>query len=89
MPTCQIDLITNAKHPVLLSTANDLVGSDKIVPQLIGELGGVAEPYVSEQSPDVLDRAPLRSRRLRLPVATTLAEAHVNVSCRKRRRANF
>ena len=51
MLTC-IDRRCNT--PFVLSTANDLVNGDKTVPQQIGELGEVAEPYVLDSSPDVL-----------------------------------
>ena len=36
IPFCQIGMITKAKYPVLLSTANDIVSSDMVVPQQIG-----------------------------------------------------
>ena len=39
---------------MLLATANDLVSGDKVLPQQIGELGEVAEPYVLDSTPDVL-----------------------------------
>ncbi len=54
LPAWQVGMITKAEIPILLSTANDLISSDKIVPRQIGELGEVAEPYVLDQSPDVL-----------------------------------
>ncbi len=41
------------KTQILLSTASDLISSEKIVSQQIGALGEVAEPYVLDQSPDV------------------------------------
>ncbi len=53
-PFCQIGVITQAQFPVLLSTANDLVSSDVVVPQQIGAFGVNAEPYVLDQPPDVL-----------------------------------
>ena len=42
------------KQIIYLSAASDLVNGDKTVPQQIGELGEVAEPYVLDSSPDVL-----------------------------------
>ena len=55
IPTCQIGLITKARNPVLLSTANDLISSDKVVPLQLGELGETAAPVrLLDQSPDVL-----------------------------------
>ena len=39
-------MITKAKFPVLLSTANDILSSGMIVPQQIGALAVNAEPYV-------------------------------------------
>ena len=54
MPYCQLGVITKSLNHVLLSTANDIISSDMIVPQQIGALGANAEPYVLEQSPDVL-----------------------------------
>ena len=54
LPAWQFDMITRANIPIQLSTANDLISSDKIAPQQIGEPGEVAEPYVLDQSPDVL-----------------------------------
>ena len=54
IPTSQLELITDAPIPIYLSTANDLVNSDKIAPQQTGELGEVAEPCVLAHSPDVL-----------------------------------
>ena len=54
VPTWQHGLIEDAKTPIYRSTANDLVNGDKTVPQQIGELGEVAEPYVLDISPDVL-----------------------------------
>ena len=54
IPYCQIGMITKAEFPVLLSTANDIISSDMIAPQQIGALGVNAEPYVLDQSPDVL-----------------------------------
>ncbi len=53
IPYCQLGMITKSLNPVLLSTA-DIISSDMIVPQQIGALGVDAEPYVLEQSPDVL-----------------------------------
>ncbi len=53
MPTCQHELIEHAKT-IYLSTASDLVNGDKTVPQQIGELGEVAEPYVLDSYPDAL-----------------------------------
>ncbi len=47
-------MITKAEIPILLRNVNDLISSDKIAPRQIGELGEVAEPYVLDQSPDVL-----------------------------------
>ncbi len=44
----------NIQLSIYLSTANDLVNGDKTVPQQIGELGEVAEPYVLDMYPDVL-----------------------------------
>ena len=46
VPFCQIGMITKAKFPVLLSTANDILSSGMIVPQQIGALAVNAEPYV-------------------------------------------
>ena len=47
-------MITKSSSPVLLSIANDIISSDMVVPQQIGALGVNAEPYVLDQSPDVL-----------------------------------
>ncbi len=44
IPTNQIELISDAQDPVLLSTANDLISNEEIVPQEIGALSEVAEP---------------------------------------------
>ncbi len=54
LPHGQIGFITTAELPILLATANDLVSGDKVVPQQIGELGEVAEPYVLGSTHDVL-----------------------------------
>ena len=54
LPLCQAGMITEAKHTVPLSIANDIVSSDMVVPQQIGALGCDAEPYAFDQSPDVL-----------------------------------
>ena len=54
IPYCQLGVITKSRNPVLLSTANDIISSDMIVPQQIGALGINAEPYVLDQSLDVL-----------------------------------
>ncbi len=54
IPLCQLGVITNATIPVLLSTANDIISSYLVVPQQTGALGCDAEPYVLDQSPDVL-----------------------------------
>ena len=54
IPYCQIGMIAKAELPVLLSTANDIISSDMVVPQQIGALGVNAETYVFDQSPDVL-----------------------------------
>ncbi len=37
-PLCQVGMITQAKHPVLLSTASDIHSSDMVVPKQIGAL---------------------------------------------------
>ncbi len=42
------------KQIIYLSAASDLFNGDRTVPQQIGELGEVAEPYVLDSSPDVL-----------------------------------
>ena len=39
---------------MLLSIANDIISSGLVVPQQTGALGVNAEPYVLDQSPDVL-----------------------------------
>ena len=51
IPYCQIGMIEKAQIPVLLSTANDIVSCDIVVPQQTGALGVNAEPYVLDQSP--------------------------------------
>ncbi len=48
---CQVEIITKANNPVLLSTASDILISDMVVPQQIGALGCDAEPYVSTNHP--------------------------------------
>ncbi len=55
VPGCQPELI-EMQTPIF-STASDLVRGDKTVPQQIGELGEVAEPYVLDSSPDALSTA--------------------------------
>ena len=54
IPYCQLGVITKSQSPVLLSTASDIISSGLIVPQQVGALGISAEPYVLDQSPDVL-----------------------------------
>ena len=54
IPYCQLGIITKSQSPVLLSTANDIISIDLTVPQQIGALGVNAEPYVLDQSLDVL-----------------------------------
>ena len=51
---CQVGVITKAKTNALLSIANDIISSDIMVPRQIGALACDAEPYVLDQSPDVL-----------------------------------
>ena len=61
---------------ILLSAASDLISSEKIVLQPIRQFGEVAEPIrLGTVSRRALDRTPLRSWRLRLPVATLFDEA--------------
>ncbi len=79
-----IELITITQDPVLLSTASDLISSENIVLPQIGALGEIAEPTCfGSITRRALDRTPLRSRRLWLPVATILVEAHTYVSERR------
>ena len=54
IPFCQLGVITKSRNPVLLSTANDIASSDLVVPPQTGALGVNVEPYVLDQSPDVL-----------------------------------
>ena len=54
IPYCQIGMIEKGKSPVLLSTANDVISCDIVVPQQIGAFGVDAEPCVLDQSPDAL-----------------------------------
>ena len=82
IPANQVELISRAKNPVLLSVANELISIDKTVPPHIGELVEIAEPircWISRPMCCRLDAdAFIDSLRLRLPV-TVFAEAHADM----------
>ena len=64
-PLCQVGVITKARNPVLLSTANDILSSGMVVPQQIGALGCDAETVCP--------------RRIQLPVAALLVGVYTKV----------